>query len=98
MTKQTETTFHSDAHINDACGILQVYHYSSGVPQSGMAPKALTLWNAPISTNSILYMYLHVLLKYNARVAVRAQQLTRRRVEIHDLAHIRIIARPIMLT
>ena len=25
--------------------------------------------------NSILYMYLHVLLKYNARVAVRAQQL-----------------------
>jgi hypothetical protein len=40
--------------------------------------KALTLWDALILMNSILYMYLHVLLKYNARVAARAQQLTRR--------------------
>jgi hypothetical protein len=39
-------------------------------------------------------MYLHVLLKYNARVAVRAEQLTRRRVAIHDLTGIGIVLVP----
>jgi hypothetical protein len=46
--------------------------------RSAVQMKALTLWDALILMNSILYMYLHVLLKYNARVAARAQQLTRR--------------------
>jgi hypothetical protein len=41
-------------------------------------------------------MYLHVLLKYNARVAARAEQLTRRRVEIHDLTRNGIMTRPII--
>jgi hypothetical protein len=39
-------------------------------------------------------MYLHVLLQYNARVAVRAEQLTRRRVAIHDLTGIGIVLVP----
>jgi hypothetical protein len=56
--------------------------------------KALTLQDAPNLMNSILYMYLHVLLKYNARVAVKAQQLTRRRVEIHHLTSIGIVLVP----
>jgi hypothetical protein len=67
MTKRIGTTFQSDAHISDAYGTLQVYHYS---------PDAL--WDVPILMNSILYMYLRVLLKYNARVAARAEQLKRR--------------------
>ena len=59
-----------------------------------MPPKALTLWDVPILMNSILYMYLHVLLKYNARVAVRAEQLTRRSVAIHHLTSLGIALVP----
>jgi hypothetical protein len=47
--------------------------------------------------NSILYMYLHVLLQYNARDAARAScQLTRRRVEFHDLTQPGVVTRPII--
>jgi hypothetical protein len=45
----------------------QVYHYS---------PDAL--WDALIPLNSTFYMYLDLLLKYNARVARQVRQLMRR--------------------
>jgi hypothetical protein len=48
-----------------------------------------------ILLNSTLYMYFELLLKYNARVARRALQLTRRMSSTPDLTLAEGITRPI---